>query len=307
MTEQRMRTLLYEQMTRHLGLIGKIRIHPLFILLLAGAFAAGMFRDALVLFIIVVLHELGHAAAANELGYVVERVSLLPFGGVAKLRYGDMGFHPRDEAIVAIAGPFVNLVLVLFAFVLFIAGIWSEEFYHLVMKMNLWIVVFNMLPGLPLDGGRILRAARCRQIGFESATREAYRVALIIAFTLMCIGGFALWSGHPHFGILILGVFLLLTAIAGRRDARMETMRFLDSIRSNKRRGPQIVRAIALQKSDPIRDAVVQFAPDRYHMLYVLSSDHQVEHVLEEKQVINCVFDGHWLTPIGDILDTSQK
>lgn len=293
--------------TQRFGLVGRIRIHPLFILLLVGAFAAGLFRDALVLFIIVILHELGHAAAANELGYVVEQVSLLPFGGVAKLRYGDMGFHPRDEAIVAIAGPFVNLVLVILAFVFFIAGIWSEDFYHLVLKMNLWIVVFNLLPGLPLDGGRILRAARSRSIGFEPATREAYRVALMISIILVCIGGFALWSGHPHFGILILGVFLLLTAIAGRRDSRMETMRFLDSIRQNRRRGPQIVRAIALKKSDPIRDAVIQFAPDRYHMVYVLSDDSRVERVIGEKQLIHCVFDGHWLTPVGDILDTSQK
>jgi stage IV sporulation protein FB len=290
-----------------LFLISKIRIHPLFILLLAGAFVAGMFRDALVLFIIVILHELGHAAAANELGYEVERVSLLPFGGVAKLRYGDMGFHPRDEAIVAVAGPFVNLVLALFAFALYIAGIWSEEFYHLVLKLNLWIVVFNMLPGLPLDGGRILRAARSRRIGFESATREAYRVSLLIATVLVCIGGFALWSGHPHFGILVLGVFLLLTAIAGRRDTRVETMRFLDAMRQNKQKKPQLVRAIALHKSDPLRDAVIQFAPDRYHMLYVLSDDNQVERVIEEKEVIHAVFAGHWLTSVGDIFDILEK
>ncbi len=278
----------------------KIRIHPLFILLLVAAWLTGLFWDALVLFIIVILHELGHAIAANELGFEVERVSLLPFGGVARLRYGHLGFRPRHEAIVAIAGPFVNLLIILLGFGLFLSGLWSEEFYHLIVKMNLWLVVFNMLPGLPLDGGRILRAARSRLIGFESATREAYRVALAIAVILLCMGVVALWAGHPHIGIIILGIFLLLTAISGGRDTRVETVRFLDSMRKSNHRQSRVVRSITLPKTAPVRDALIQFAPNRYHIIYVLSENGEVQDVLEEKQLIDCMFSGNWLTPVGD-------
>jgi stage IV sporulation protein FB len=284
--------LVFRQYRARLGLVGKLRVHPLFVLLVLCAVGFGMWQDVITLFVIVMLHELGHALVAEALGYDVEAVSLLPFGGVMRLSHARLGFHPKHEAAIAIAGPVVNLLIAIFAWGLYAAGISSEKFFHLLVQLNVWIAAFNLLPAMPLDGGRILRAARSRKVGFECATLEGYRMAYVIAALLLALGGLALWSGTPHFGILILGVFLLVSAYTGRRDVRMDTIRFLDAKKKQLSARPQEVLSFAATGTTTIRDVVKRFAPDRYHMVYVLDDSGNVKTLIEEDEILEAVFAG---------------
>jgi len=282
--------------------IGRIRIHPLFLLLFLLAAKYGMWRQFCVLFVLVSLHELGHAAVANQLGYEVEEVSLLPFGGVARLGYVNIGFRPRHEALIAIAGPCVNLLVGLLAWGCAVIGVWSWDFYKMVLEYNIWIAVFNLLPGLPLDGGRILRAARSRWLGYEAATLEAYRVALVLSGVLLLLGGVSMWTGQPHVGALILGLFLGVSAWSGQRAARLETVRFLDAKRRTAERTTEPVRALSTPMYTSVRDVVRQFAPDRYHMVYVRDEDNCILAVLEEWEILDAVFQGHWLVSMESLV-----
>ncbi|GGI96214.1 peptidase M50 [Alicyclobacillus cellulosilyticus] len=282
-----------------MGDLGRVRLHPWFVLLSVLAIAAGLWRDVAVLFLLILLHEMGHAAMAAHLGYVVEEVSLLPFGGVAKIAYGWIGFRPRHEAVIAMAGPVVNLALVVFAYVVHALHGWDDAFFHLVVEQNAWIVLFNLLPGLPLDGGRLLRAARVRSVGFELATQEGYAVSLAIAAVLAALGLASLAAGHPHLGMVLLSGFLFAAAWRGRRDLAMETVRFLDAKRRQPR-VPERVRAIAAPAHASIRDVARQFAPDRYHMVYVLGPDGAVQTILEEDEVLAAVFAGRWTERLAD-------
>jgi len=288
--------------SKRLGIIGKIRIHPLFVVLLVLAMGVGLWKQIVLLFVIVMLHEFGHALAASSLGYEVEEISLLPFGGVAKLSHGGIGFTPKHEAFIAIAGPAVNLMLAVLAWVLNITGVWSDSFFETMVQLNLWIAIFNLLPGLPLDGGRILRAARSRSVGFEAATEEAYSMSIVIAAILLALGAASLWAGAPHVGAIILGIFLLVSSFTGRRDIRMETIRFLDTKKHRSRRTTEQVRALAAPASACIKDVVKQFSPDRYHMVYVLNSDAVVQTVIEEDEVLQAVFEGLWLESLDSWL-----
>lgn len=286
--------------------IGKVSIHPLFLILLGIAVVAHFWMQMVVLFVLISLHELGHAAVANHLGYEVERVTLLPFGGVAKLAYGSIGFHPRDEALIAIAGPVVNLLLVGIAFLCLNVGAWSRPFYDLVVQLNLWIAIFNLLPGLPLDGGRIWRAARSRKLGYEVATREAYRLALLIAAVLLLFGGLALWAGYPHIGALMLGLFLGVSAWVGRREIRVESIRFLDAKRTGRRLTTEPVRALAALGSASVRDIAGRFAPNRYHMVYVRDEQDRLMGILEESDIMEAVFAGEWFTTLEELTTRTQ-
>jgi stage IV sporulation protein FB len=285
------------------SVFGRIRLHPLFILLVFLAIGVGLWRDIVILFLLVMLHEIGHAAMAHQLGYDVEEVSLLPFGGVAKLSYGQMGFIPRHEALIAIAGPFVNMFLATLAIVLNAVGLWSDVFSNLVVQLNLWIAVFNLLPGLPLDGGRVLRAARSRTMGFETATREAFSVSLAISVILLLLGSLTLWAGYPHFGMLVLGVFLFVSAVAGRRQVTMETIRFLDTKRRQTAKEPRRIRSLVSPDTVILRDVVKEFAPDRYHMIYVQDKAGTIKTILEEDELLAAVFEGRWLEPLGQLIE----
>ncbi|RIV29163.1 peptidase M50 [Alicyclobacillaceae bacterium I2511] len=272
----------------------KIRLHPLFFLLMLVAVVVGLWLEALLLFTFVILHELGHVIAAKYVGYDIESVTLYPFGGAARLAYGNIGFQPTQEAFIAVAGPLVNLILACMALGLHWAGGLSDFWFGRVVELNSWIVLFNMLPGLPLDGGRILRAAQTRKTGYETATREAYRVSLWIATGLLITGAVSLWAGYPHLGTLILGVFLFLSAWVGRREVAADTVRFLDAKRRTKGH-PEPVRSIAAPVNSTVRDVVRQFAPDRYHLVYVRNQDGGIIAVIEENELLEAVFHGNWL------------
>jgi Zn-dependent protease/predicted transcriptional regulator len=150
----------------------------------------------LVLFVCVVLHEYGHALAARRYGIATQDITLLPIGGVARLER--MPEKPSQEFVVAAAGPMVNVVIAAVLFVaLMLAGAtvptlglgWgNESFLERLVTINIVLVLFNLIPAFPMDGGRILRALLAARMDYAKATRYAAYLGMGIAI-LFAIGG----------------------------------------------------------------------------------------------------------------------
>ncbi|HEU4965153.1 MAG TPA: M50 family metallopeptidase [Bacilli bacterium] len=269
----------------------KVRIHPLFLLLLIASAATGMLQETLVYFTIVIIHELGHIGVATSYGYRIREMKVLPFGGVAKLEHGAMGWNPRHEVAIAIAGPLNNLLMILVGLLFHALGLWSEGLTQFFIKANLLIGFFNLLPALPLDGGRILRAAASRERGFRQATEVSIRMSYLLAALMIAIGLFSLWAGHLNLSFLMLGSFLLLSAWELRKGMRVDLIRFLDAKRREKRQDAQPVRTLAVPLTMKVREVIERFAPDAYHMIYVLDEQKNVLTVLGEDELVHSVFE----------------
>lgn len=183
----------------------------------------------LMLFGIVILHELGHALAARHYKIGTRDITLYPIGGIARL--DGMPSRPRHEMVVAAAGPAVNFVLAGAAWLVApaLAG-WpiSQFLLSQFLTFNLGLGLFNLLPAFPMDGGRILRAFLAGRGDFYSATRTAATLGKRMAWALGIIG---LLTGSLN--LVLLSVFVWISASAELAQAT------LGQFASNfQRRGP---------------------------------------------------------------------
>lgn len=202
-----------------------VRMHLTFLLLLGWIAAIqwmrGTVQDAIwgvafivVLFACVVLHEFGHIVAGRRYGIRTPDVTLWPIGGVASMER--MPEKPSQELVVALAGPAVNAVI---AFVLIVVlglrfnfeqmtpvEIIQSSFVAQIAAANIVLLVFNLIPAFPMDGGRVLRALLAMKLGNARATQAAAVVGQVLAVMFAILG----LMGNPL--LVLIGLFIFLAA-----------------------------------------------------------------------------------------------
>ena len=180
----------------------------------------GALLASLLFFSSILLHEFGHSLTSNALGLPVRSITLFIFGGLARLS-GEPE-RPRDEFLIAAAGPAVSVGLgLLFLAVGSLASLAGAPPVFAVIfgwlgSVNLILAVFNLVPGFPLDGGRILRAVVWQVTGsFERATAVASQAGAVFAFFLIGTGVFLVLAAGALFNglwLVFIGWFLLSAA-----------------------------------------------------------------------------------------------
>ena len=186
-----------------------------------GTYVAMAIAAALLFFLSIVLHEYGHALEARREGMEIEGITLWLFGGVAKFR----GMFPSAgaEFRIAIAGPLVSLALgVLFVLAAWAAGLPAtvDAVFAWLGYINLTLLVFNLLPALPLDGGRVLRSILWHVKGdFAGATRRAAWIGRAFGYLFIAAGlGLLIFQGtFSGAWLAFIGWFLLQAAAAEDR------------------------------------------------------------------------------------------
>jgi Zn-dependent protease/CBS domain-containing protein len=223
----------------HLGrwLSIDVYIHITFLLLLAfiglsHGLAAGSATAAVGgvlffagLFVCVLLHEYGHALAARRYGIATRDITLLPIGGVARLER--MPEKPSQEFVVALAGPLVNVVIAIGLFIgLKLGGWWqplstlsatSGNLFERLLVANVFLVLFNLLPAFPMDGGRVLRSLLAMRMEYARATG----IAAAIGKGMAVLFGFAGLFGNPM--LLLIALFVWIGATQEAAAAQMKS------------------------------------------------------------------------------------
>lgn len=170
------------------------------------------------IFVCVVLHELGHALTARRFGIKTEDITLYPIGGVARLER--IPEKPYQELLVSIAGPLVNIAIMLLLLPTFFnSDFWEllggsggvitpENFLPSLAFLNIWLALFNLIPAFPMDGGRILRSLLAMRMDRLKATAFAVSIGKWLAFGFIIAGFFY----NPF--LIFIGVFVILGAHA---------------------------------------------------------------------------------------------
>lgn len=163
---------------------------------------------ALGLFLSVLLHELGHALTARRYGVETRRITLWLLGGMAQMER--IPKEPQKELAIALAGPLVSLVLALLFRLSRVEAGTLGFLTHYLALVNLMLALFNLLPALPLDGGRVYRALLALRKPYALATRQAVALSQAVALAL------------GLFGLLVFNPFLILIAFFVYMASRAE-------------------------------------------------------------------------------------
>lgn len=173
--------------------------------LVAGAIAV------LAVFASILAHEFGHALVARRFGVETQSIDLWALGGVARLDREPS--TPRADGLIAVAGPLVSLALGAVALGALLAV--PTGVVAWIGVLNLALALFNMLPGAPLDGGRVLRAVRWARTGDKyRATRDAGNAGRVLGWCIGIAGVALMFNGQGGIFIAVTGVFIATNAKA---------------------------------------------------------------------------------------------
>lgn len=262
----------------------RLRIHLLFWLVIGLSIVAGYFLEILTLFVIVLIHELGHVAVARELGWHVTEVQLLPFGGVAAMEEA-VAADPLDEIVVALAGPFMNIAMIFLSLLLWWSSVWSADWTHFFVTSNLIIAGFNLLPIWPLDGGRIVQAVLSYAMPYRTAALISLGASSLLSALMLGLGGYFF-----QINLMILAGYLIVVNAQSYLRFPYQFLRFLMEKYISDPESKRL-RSVTLSPATTAMAATEQIRRGYYHLFYVkdggLLSEEQLLHALLFEQKHN--------------------
>ncbi len=285
-------------MNKAFDLAGKIRVHPLFWAVAAIAVATAHFIELLLLLLIIFVHEMGHAAAASYFSWRIRRISLLPFGGAAEV--DEHGNRPlKEEAIVLAAGPFQHVWMAAAALALNMSGFLPSYWLDLFLDFNLMVLLFNLLPIWPLDGGKLLFLLLSRKMPFP----EAHSQALFISCSLLLVFAAAMLAFAPFtLNTLIIICFLAFSIFFEWKQRRYAFLRFLMERYYGSVHDFRELKPISVHEDDGVMEVLQRFQRGCKHQVIVRSSE-GTETRLDENELLHAYFaEKQHDTRIGDIV-----
>jgi stage IV sporulation protein FB len=278
-----------------------IYLNYFFLGLLALFFVAGVLVKGLLAFAIVLAHEFAHVATARRLGVPAGEVELLPFGGVSRIG-GDLVMDPRREICVAAAGPASNLAMILLAVAGKNYGLWHDDLGPFFLQCNILIALFNMLPALPLDGGRVYRAYLARRMGIREATHRAAAAGQFWAMVIATLGALGIIFEIAGLDILITAMFLFYAASRERGQAAYLFVRHLMHKKEElARAGVLPAEHLVAVESTPLGDIVKPFVPQKFHLVLVLDRSYRYMGVVTEAEILDRLLEGGADLTVGSL------
>ena len=248
----------------------KIKLHPLFIALGIASAIFGGLPVFLIYVLTALLHECGHIFCAARLGYSCTKISLMPYGAAATCVTD--GISNADEIKLALAGPAVNAFLMVA-----VAGLWwfypvTYAYTDTVFQANVVMLVINLMPAYPLDGGR---AARCLLCTFlpEKAAKITLRVLSgLLALALILVFALAV----RNISLLMFAAFLICSAF--EKDVPLSRINF----RAVKPKRGKEIKHVMLGENSTFKDALRHMNGGKY-LIFQFYGDGILDEITEDE------------------------
>jgi Zn-dependent protease/predicted transcriptional regulator len=258
----------------------------------------------LTIFVCVVLHELGHSLMARRYGIQTRKITLLPIGGVASLE--KMPDEPKQELLVALAGPAVNVViaLLLWPFVRpvdrfldpdnleALQSVSPSNFLFYLFFTNIILVVFNAIPAFPMDGGRVLRALLAMRLDRVRATQIAANLGQIIAIGFFILG----FLSNPF--LIFIGLFVFFGA-----SGEFTMVQQLSALKGHRVHDAMMTNFTLVQPDDDLKKIGDLLLAGTERNFIVAAPDGGVAGILYHHRVMNAFKEKRLDERVADLMD----
>jgi stage IV sporulation protein FB len=265
---------------------------------IALAIMTAHFIELSLFLFIIMIHELGHAWAASFFSWRIKRISLLPFGGVAEM--DEHGNRPlKEEAIVTLAGPLQHVWMMGLAFILHQLSWMPDDLYGKFMEFNLMVLIFNLLPIWPLDGGKLVYLWRSHNESFP----EAQRKTLWISFSSLSLFSLLLLVIEPiNLNLWIVISFLAFSLYFEWKQRRYVFVRFLLERYYGNKMEFETLKPIHVKEDEPVLRVLEQFQRGCKHLIVIERKGMESEQ-LDENELLHAYFSEKMLSAkIGELL-----
>lgn len=285
-------------MNKFVGLIKYIYIHPLLWVVIGLAVLTAHFIELSLLLLIIFVHEMGHAAAASFFSWRIKKIAILPFGGVAEM--DEHGNRPlKEELIVILSGPIQHAWMMGLAFVLYQFSFLSEGIYEQFIHFNLMILLFNLLPIWPLDGGKLIFLFLSLYQPFPEAHQ---RVVQISAASTLVFAIFVLLYQPVNLNIWVILGFLLFSLFHEWKQSRYIFMRFLLERYYGKNNNFRNLKPIIVQEDEMVMHVLEKFQRGYKHPI-IIEKEGKETGSMDENELLHAYFTEKMLTSrVGDLL-----
>jgi len=265
-----------------------VKVDKLFLLMMVFYGFANVLPQALIIFLVVFIHELAHTMLARGYKVNIEEIKLFPFGGVAKLDFLEV--DSNEEVRIALVGPLSNF---------FMAGLAlaaqyylnSEYWLQFFIRLNIIMGLFNLIPVLPLDGGRIFRAWYSKKVGIFDATKKAAQQGKLLAVLLLLISVSGLYLRLWDLNAVTMAGFLFYAAREQDKTASFHFIRYL----LNKKEiilkeNIQQLKTYYVRENTPLKEVLPHLVPNNYHLFFVFNQAGEIVSTISEERLIEEYF-----------------
>lgn len=282
--------------------IPPIHIHPILIVFIIISFLTGTFLELLIILSIVCIHELGHYVMSQLFKWRVESIILWVFGGVMKTdEHGNRPIY--EEALVTIAGPFQHLLIYVLLLFLSKYALLPLSILELINYYNMTILIFNLLPIWPLDGGKLFFIGLSALLPY----RKAYHSVIISSMMISIVTLILFLFVYPFtFSAFLIMIFLFMENRTEWKQRYYVFIRFL----LQRYEGEGSIRAIlplSVSAKSSLMDVFSLFHRERRHPIYVTYRDQKRKQIDESDCLRSYFFDKEYRQSIGEIVDKMNQ
>ena len=284
-----------------------LEVSCFFILAAPLLYLTGYAKEYLLVVISMLVHEIGHIAAAGLLGRKIYGMNILPIGFNVSMESGGSG---NTDAFIHAAGPLANMLAYMLCFVLNANArkLPESDNIHFFASMNLCLSLFNLIPAIPLDGGRILRGGLSVKSGLFLAEKQAKNFSFILSGALIISGIALLFRNTHNISLLAIGLYVLSSIKSYNPEAAVMNVKQIVYRRSRlMRKGVYAARELVAVKTARLCDSLMEMDFDRFHIINVLDENLRLVRIFTEQEVMDAMLKHESSLTFGELIDIENR